>query len=81
MASKKLPGGDARAGLVIVKDPEVRIGALRLLQRTDGKWIAVDEKLPPGEQAVRMSDDREVVERWMKAQAEKEAKDDAQGDS
>ena len=73
-ASKnRVPGADVRAGMTIVKDPETRIGALRLLQRTDGDWIAVDESLPPGRRTVQKHADREALEGWMKAQAGKES--------
>lgn len=55
-----------------VKDPDVRIGRLRLLLRTDGVWIAYDEALPFAHRTVRESGDRGVVERWMTKLAERE---------
>lgn len=68
-SKKRVPGADQRAGLTIVRDPEVTIGGLRLLQRTDSDWIAVDEALPPGRRTVFRDPDRRVVERWMKDKA------------
>lgn len=52
-----------------LKDPEVRIGAYRLLPRADGAWIAIDESLPPGQRTVKEHKDRKVVEQWMKDNA------------
>lgn len=54
----------------VVRDPEVRIGALRLMQRTDGKWIAVDERRAPGDRTVFVDKERSVVERWMRESAD-----------
>lgn len=81
MASgKKLPGENQARGVTVVKDPEFRAGRYRLMQRTDGPFIAVDESLPPGERTVRESKDPEVVKRWMTAQAAKDKEEEAKSD-
>lgn len=47
-------------------DPGVTINGLRLLQRTNGVWIAVDERRAPGDQTVFFDKAREKVEEWMR---------------
>ena len=36
----------------VVQDPELRYGNFRVMRRTDGKFIVVDEREPPGERTV-----------------------------
>jgi len=35
-------------------DPDVKYGAFRVLPRTDGKYIVVDERLPAGKRIVKV---------------------------
>lgn len=37
---------------VVVPDPGIRFGSFRVLQRTDGPFVIIDERLPPGSQVV-----------------------------
>lgn len=43
----------------VIADPNITIGPYRVLTRTDGKWILVDDRLPLGERtaAIRTSKD------------------------
>lgn len=36
----------------VVRDPEIRYGHFRVLARTDGTFVVVNERLPPGERTV-----------------------------
>jgi hypothetical protein len=50
--------------MTIVKDPEIRVGPLRVLQRTDGPFIVFDERRKPGENAVTDPDEPTRVLTW-----------------
>lgn len=49
----------------VVADPNVIIGPFKLLQRTDGKWLAFDDRQPLGKMDVFVDKDRKTVEDWM----------------
>ena len=51
-------------------DPDVRHGHLRVLPRTDGQFVVIDERRPAGKQALRvftkLKDASHAAELWHK---------------
>lgn len=42
-------------------DPGIRRGALRVLPRTDGRWIVIDERRPVGDRTVALELSRDAA--------------------
>ncbi len=42
-------------------DPGIVVGPYRILPRTDGRWIAYDDRLPLGARAAAIQDSKELA--------------------
>lgn len=47
-----------------IHDPGIEIGPFRILQRTDGAWIAYDEREPVGRRTAFRSESEQDVANW-----------------
>jgi hypothetical protein len=46
-----------------VRDPEIRFGSFKVLQRTDSAWIVIDETRPIGKRTVLVCKKQETAAR------------------
>lgn len=62
MAGKTRKDAEGRPYVApVIRDPEVRFGEYRILQRTDGPWVMVDERAPPGYRTVCHADGKPII--------------------
>ena len=56
------------AGKAHFPDPDIQIGAFRVLPRTDGKWAIVDTRRPAGQRTIHVAKSKQdavtVAQRW-----------------
>jgi hypothetical protein len=45
----------------VVPDPGLFCGPYRILTRTDGRWVVVDERMPPGARSAAIVDTKDAA--------------------
>ena len=40
----------------VVPDPGILVGCYRIMTRTDGRWVVVDERMPPGARSAAIAE-------------------------
>lgn len=57
--------GRIKREVVVLPDPGVVFGPLRILPQRGGFWLVYDERAPLGERTVFVARSRRVAEEWM----------------